>query len=155
MSNLEDIEAPVPSGNAQMEWVSDVMAEMIRRLDLKYIAMNPGASYRGLHDSLVNYLGNRNPQMLLTLHEEHAVSIAHGYARVTEQPMGCLLHSNVGLMHGLMAIFNAWINRAPIVMFGATGPVDADLRRPWVDWVHTAQDQGALLRLTEVLLILA
>jgi len=146
MSNLEDIEAPVPSGNAQMEWVSDVMAEMIRRLDLKYIAMNPGASYRGLHDSLVNYLGNRNPQMLLTLHEEHAVSIAHGYARVTEQPMGCLLHSNVGLMHGLMAIFNAWINRAPIVMFGATGPVDADLRRPWVDWVHTAQDQGALLR---------
>jgi thiamine pyrophosphate-dependent acetolactate synthase large subunit-like protein len=143
---LEDIEAPVPGGNAQMEWISDVMAEMIRRLDLKYVAMNPGASYRGLHDSLVNYLGNRNPQMLLTLHEEHAVSIAHGYARVTEQPMGCILHSNVGLMHGLMAIFNAWVNRAPIVMFGATGPVDADIRRPWVDWVHTAQDQGALLR---------
>jgi thiamine pyrophosphate-dependent acetolactate synthase large subunit-like protein len=143
---LEDIEKPVSGGNAQLEWVSDVMAEMVRRLDLKYIAMNPGASYRGLHDSLVNYLGNRNPQMLLTLHEEHAVSIAHGYARATEQPMGCLLHSNVGLMHGLMAIFNAWINRAPIVMFGATGPVDADLRRPWVDWVHTAQDQGALLR---------
>jgi thiamine pyrophosphate-dependent acetolactate synthase large subunit-like protein len=129
-----------------MEWVSDVMAEMIRRLDLKYIAMNPGASYRGLHDSLVNYLGNRNPQILLTLNEEHAVSIAHGYARVTEQPMGCLLHSNVGLMHGLLAIFNAWVNRAPIVIFGATGPVDADIRRPWVDWVHTTQDQGALLR---------
>jgi len=146
MTKLEDIEAPVPAGNAHMEWVSDVMAEMIRRLDLKYIAMNPGASYRGLHDSLVNYLGNRNPQMLLTLHEEHAVSIAHGYARVTDKPMGCILHSNVGLMHGLMAIFNAWVNRAPIVIFGATGPVDADIRRPWVDWVHTAQDQGALLR---------
>src|SRR5262249_24713933 len=146
MSKLEDIEAPVPGGNAQMEWVSDVMAEMIRRLDLKYLAMNPGASYRGLHDSLVNYLGNRNPQMLLTLNEEHAVSIAHGYARVTEQPMGSLLHSNVGLMHGLMAIYNAWVNRAPIVIFGATGPVDSDLRRPWVDWIHTAQDQGALLR---------
>jgi len=145
-TNLEDVEKPVGGSNAQLEWASDAMAEMIRRLDLKYVAMNPGASYRGLHDSLVNYLGNRNPQMLLTLHEEHAVSIAHGYARVTERPMGCLLHSNVGLMHGLMAIFNAWINRAPIVMFGATGPVDADIRRPWVDWVHTAQDQGALLR---------
>ena len=145
MTKLEDIETPIPS-NPQMEWVSDIMAEMIRRLDLKYIAMNPGASYRGLHDSLVNYLGNRNPQMLLTLHEEHAVSIAHGYARVTDEPMGCLLHSNVGLMHGLMAIFNAWVNRAPIMLFGATGPVDADIRRPWVDWVHTAQDQGALLR---------
>jgi thiamine pyrophosphate-dependent acetolactate synthase large subunit-like protein len=146
MAKVEDVEAPIPGGNRQMEWVSDAMAEMIRRLDLKYLAMNPGASYRGLHDSLVNYLGNRNPQMLLTLNEEHAVSIAHGYARVTEQPMGCLLHSNVGLMHGLMAIFNAWVNRAPMVIFGATGPVDADMRRPWVDWIHTAQDQGALLR---------
>src|SRR5262245_6408629 len=129
-TSLEDVEQPIRRGNAQMEWVSDGMAEMIRRLDLKYIAMNPGASYRGLHDSLVNYLGNRNPQMLLTLHEEHAVSIAHGYARATEQPMGCLLHSNVGLMHGLMAIFNAWVNRAPIVICGATGPIDADTSRP-------------------------
>ena len=85
---LEAIELPAATGNAQMEWASDAIAEMIRRLDLKYIAMNPGASYRGLHDSLVNYLGNRHPQMLLTLHEEHAMSIAHGYARVTEQPMG-------------------------------------------------------------------
>ncbi len=143
---LEAIELPAATGNAQMEWASDAIAEMIRRLDLKYIAMNPGASYRGLHDSLVNYLGNRHPQMLLTLHEEHAISIAHGYARVTEQPMGALVHSNVGLMHGLMAIFNAWVSRAPVMIFGATGPVDADLRRPHVDWVHTAQDQGALLR---------
>ena len=143
---LEDIELPVPAGNAQIGWNSDITAEMIRRLDLKYLAMLPGSSYRGLHDSLINYLGNRDPQILLTLHEEHAVAIAHGYARVTDEAMGCLLHSNVGLMHALMAVYNSWCNRAPVMIIGATGPVDANLRRPWVDWVHTSQDQGALLR---------
>ena len=146
MKKLEDIEKSEPSGNAEMEWVSDAIAEMLRKLDLKYIAMNPGASYRGLHDSLVNYLGNRNPQMLLCLHEDHVVAIAHGYARVTDKPMGAIVHSNVGLMHGLLQIFNAWCGRVPIFLMGATGPVDAAERRPWVDWVHTAQDQGALLR---------
>lgn len=146
--NIHDngIEKPVGISNPRIEWSSDLMAEMVRRLDLKYLAMNPGASYRGFHDSLVNYLGNRDPQMLLTLNEDHAVAIAHGYARVTGQPMGCVLHSNVGLMHGLMQVFNAWCARVPMVIFGATGPVAADKRRPWVDWVHTAKDQGALLR---------
>jgi len=74
------------------------------------------------------------------------VAIAHGYARVTDKPMGAIVHSNVGLMHGLLQIFNAWCGRVPIFLMGATGPVDAAERRPWVDWVHTAQDQGALLR---------
>lgn len=146
MTTDDGIEKPVNINNPAMEWSSDVMAEIVRRLDLKYLAMNPGASYRGFHDSLVNYLGNRDPQMLLCLNEDHAVAIAHGYARVTGEPMGCILHSNVGLMHGLMQIFNAWCARVPMVIIGATGPVAADQRRPWVDWVHTAKDQGALLR---------
>jgi len=146
MARLEDIELPVNVGNPAIAWSSDVMAEMVRRLGVKYIAMNPGASYRGLHDSLVNYLGNRDPQMLLTLSEGHAVAIAHGYAKVTEEPMGCLLHSNVGLMNGLMQIFNAWCARVPMTIIGAVGPIDAAERRPWVDWIHTTADQGAMLR---------
>jgi thiamine pyrophosphate-dependent acetolactate synthase large subunit-like protein len=146
MTSLEKNEQPVNLGNPRLDWSSDVMAEMLRRLGLKYLAMNPGASYRGLHDSLVNYLGNRDPQMLLCLNEGHAVAIAHGYAKVAEQPMGCLLHSNVGLMAGLMQIYNAWCARVPVVIIGAGGPIDADERRPWVDWIHTSADQGALLR---------
>ena len=119
---------------------------MLRDLDIPYIALNPGASYRGLHDSLVNYLGNAAPQMLLCLHEEAAVAIAHGYAKVTGKAMAAAVHSNVGLMHATMAIFNAWCDRMPIIMLGATGPVDAAKRRPWIDWIHTAADQGALVR---------
>ncbi len=146
MTSSKDIELPINVDKPAIEWSSDIMAEMIRRLDLKYLAMNPGASYRGLHDSLVNYLGNRDPQMLLCLNEGHAVAIAHGYAKITDEPMGCLLHSNVGLMAGLMQIFNAWCARVPMVVIGAGGPIDADQRRPWVDWIHTTADQGALLR---------
>jgi thiamine pyrophosphate-dependent acetolactate synthase large subunit-like protein len=132
--------------DANLAWGSDVAAEVLRRLDIPYIALNPGASYRGLHDSLVNYLGNRAPEMLLCLHEEQAVAIAHGYAKATGRAMAVALHSNVGLMHGTMAIYNAWCDRAPMLILGATGPVDATLRRPWIDWIHTAQDQGALIR---------
>ncbi|MCW3008538.1 MAG: acetolactate synthase [Solirubrobacterales bacterium] len=119
---------------------------MLRRLDFPYISLNPGASYRGLHDSLVNLLGNERPEMVVCLHEEHAVAVAHGYAKVTEQPLAVALHSNVGLMHGSMALFNAFCDRVPMLVLGATGPVDAAERRPWIDWIHTSADQGALVR---------
>ena len=139
-------ERPQNIENISMAWGSDAIAELLRRLDLNYIAFNPGASFKGLQDSIVNYLGNRNPQMLLALHEESAVAIAHGYAKVTGKPMGVVVHSNVGLMHASMAIYNAWCDRVPVFILGATGPVDASQRRPWIDWIHTAQDQSSLVR---------
>jgi thiamine pyrophosphate-dependent acetolactate synthase large subunit-like protein len=140
------VERPALANETGDYWGSDVMALMLREIGLPYVALNPGASYRGLHDSLVNLLGNTEPQMLLCLHEEHAVAIAHGYAKVADKPMGAIVHSNVGLMHATMAIFNAWCDRVPVILFGATGPVAADKRRPWIDWIHTAADQGALVR---------
>ena len=80
--------APGPIGRECAGFGSDVVADTLRALDIPYIALNPGASYRGLHDSLVNYLGNARPQMLLCLHEEIAVAIAHGYAKVTGRADG-------------------------------------------------------------------
>lgn len=133
-------------GEVPIEWGSDAIAETLRATGVPYIALNPGASYRGLHDSLVNYLGNEQPKMLLCLHEEHAVAIAHGYAKVTDQPMAAAVHSNVGLMHATMAIFNAYCDRVPMLVLGATGPVDAASRRPWIDWIHTSADQAAIVR---------
>jgi thiamine pyrophosphate-dependent acetolactate synthase large subunit-like protein len=140
------VEPPIPAGVNAPGFGSDVVADTLRALDIPYVALNPGASYRGLHDSLVNYLGNERPQMLLCLHEESAVAIAQGFAKVTGRAMGAIVHSNVGLMHATMAIFNAWCDRMPVVVLGATGPVDAVKRRPWIDWIHTARDQGALVR---------
>jgi thiamine pyrophosphate-dependent acetolactate synthase large subunit-like protein len=125
---------------------SDVAAQMLRRFGIPYVSLNPGASYRGLHDSVVNHLGNETPGMLLCLHEDHAVSIAHGYAKVTGEPMACFLHSNVGLMHGMMSLYNAWCDRVPMIVLGATGPLDSAQRRPWIDWIHTTRDQGGLIR---------
>src|SRR6478672_2563570 len=146
MADASGIERPLPSGANAPAFGSDVIADTLRALDIPYIALNPGASYRGLHDSLVNHLGNVQPQMLLCLHEESAVAIAHGYAKVTGRPMAAAVHSNVGLMHATMAMFNAWCDRMPVLVLGATGPVDAPKRRPWIDWIHTARDQGALVR---------
>jgi len=141
----KDIDIPAPSETDTL-YGSDALALMMRELDLPYVALNPGSSFRGLHDSLVNYLGNHDPKMLLCLHEEHAVAIAHGWAKVTGQPLGVILHANVGLMHAAMALYNAWCDRVPMLVFGATGPVDAARRRPWIDWLHTSRDQAAVVR---------
>jgi thiamine pyrophosphate-dependent acetolactate synthase large subunit-like protein len=140
------LERPRPAGVNAPAFGSDVVAETLRALDIPYIAVTPGASYRGLHDSIVNYLGNATPQMLLCVHEEAAVAIAHGYAKVTGTALAAAVHSNVGLQHATMAMFNAWCDRMPVLVLGATGPVDAVKRRPWIDWIHTARDQGALVR---------
>ena len=139
-------ESPVAGPEQKEVWGSDAVAAILRALEIPYLALNPGASYRGLHDSIVNYLGNTRPQMLLCLHEESAVAIAQGYAKASDRMMGAVVHSNVGLMHASMAIFNAWCDRIPMLILGATGPWDAAKRRPWIDWIHTASDQGALVR---------
>jgi thiamine pyrophosphate-dependent acetolactate synthase large subunit-like protein len=141
------IEKPLAGGGDNVAgFGSDAIVEVLRALDIPYIAINPGSSFRGLHDSLVNYLGNERPQMLVCLHEESAIAIAHGYAKVTGKPMAAAVHANVGLLHATMAVFNAWCDRMPVLLIGATGPVDAAKRRPWIDWIHTARDQGAILR---------
>src|SRR5438876_6968238 len=139
-------ETPVAGTEQKEIWGSDAIAAVLRTLDIPFLALNPGASYRGLHDSIVNYLGNTRPQMLLCLHEESAVAIAQGYAKASGRMMGAVVHSNVGLMHASMAIFNAWCDRMPMLVLGATGPWDAAKRRPWIDWIHTASDQAALVR---------
>lgn len=136
----------VPPQEPKLGWASDVAAEMLRRTGLKYISLVPGASFRGLHDSIVNYLGNTNPEMVLCLTEQAAVAIAHGYAKVTGKPMGVALHANIGVMHAAINIFDAFADRMPMVIMGATGPVDAAKRRPWIDWIHTAADQAAMVR---------
>lgn len=139
-------DTPVPSKAATEFWGSDAVAAMLRELDIPYIALVPGSSYRGLHDSLVNYLGNRAPQMIMTIHEETAVAIAHGYYKISDRMMASALHANVGLLRAPMSIYNAWCDRAPMLILGATGPWDATQRRPWIDWIHTSSDQGGLIR---------
>ncbi|MGZ5121737.1 MAG: thiamine pyrophosphate-binding protein [Burkholderiales bacterium] len=139
-------ETPIRSDHGDVVWGSDAIAAVLRSLDIPYIALNPGASYRGLHDSIVNYLGNRTPQMILCLHDEHAVSIAQGYFKASDTMMAAALHSNVGLMHATMPIFNSWCDRTPVLIIGATGAWDAAKRRPWIEWIHTCSDQAQLIR---------
>lgn len=124
---------------------SDLVVEVLRELGIRYIALNPGASYRGLHDSLVNFGHGEPPEIILCTHEEIAVALANGYGRATGKPMATGLHNIVGLQHAAMAIFNGWCDRTPILNLGGGGPQDATHRRS-TDWVHTALVQGNLVR---------
>jgi thiamine pyrophosphate-dependent acetolactate synthase large subunit-like protein len=126
-------------------WASDVIVDLLHAYELPYAALNPGASYRGLHDSIVNYGANR-PAMMLCQHEETAVQIAHGYAKASGKPMVAILHNLVGLLHANMAVYYAYADRAPVFIIGATGPMDETKRRPRIDWIHTAQVQGEAVR---------
>jgi thiamine pyrophosphate-dependent acetolactate synthase large subunit-like protein len=127
-------------------WGSDALAAILRDMGVKYIALTPGSSYRGLHESLVNYLGNRDPEMLLCLHEEHAVALAHGYSKVTGTAIAALVHANVGMMHASMAVYDAFCDRAPILVIGGVGALDATRRAKPAHWYHGALDQGGLVR---------
>ena len=124
------------------KWQSDIIADLIKQYGFPYITLNPGASYRGLHDSLVNHNGD-DPPMLLCQHEKIAVQIAHGYAKASGQPLCVIVHNVVGLLHATMGIYYAYTDRAPVFVIGATGPMDEGKRRPRVDWEHTAQRRRA------------
>src|SRR5215470_3887259 len=145
MPAIRDLTSPTPS-QRRPQYGSDVIVDMLHACGITYAACNPGASFRGLHDSIVNYGGNRMPELIECCHEEISVAIAHGYAKATGTPMAALLHNIVGLQHASMALFNAWCDRAPVLALGATGPMDSTQRRPWIDWIHTALVQGTLVR---------
>ncbi|MGE4657363.1 MAG: thiamine pyrophosphate-dependent enzyme [Gammaproteobacteria bacterium] len=121
---------------------SDFMVDVIKSLNLDYITTNPGSSFEGLHESLINYGGNKSPELLTCLHEESAVAMAHGYAKIEGRPMMALLHGTVGLMHGSMAIYNAYADRVPVYIMAANHQDPAG----GVNAYHSAQDLGALVR---------
>ena len=134
-----------PIRKANTRYQSDVIVDMIKLYDFPAIPLNPGASYRGLHDSLVNY-GENDPPMILCNHEKIAIQIAHGYTKATGKPMAAAVHNVVGLLHAPLAVYYAYIDRCPVFLIGATGPMDEKLRRPFIDWIHTAFAQGSAVR---------
>src|SRR3954468_4320592 len=123
----------------------DFMVDVLKSLDLEFVAANPGSSFRGLHESLINYGGNRAPEFITCCHEESSVAMAHGYFKVEGKPMLALVHGTVGLQHAAMAIYNAYCDRVPVYVI-AGNSIDATQRRPGVEWDHSVQDAASLVR---------
>jgi acetolactate synthase I/II/III large subunit len=140
-------ESPInlPANRAEPEYVSDVMAELLGQMDFGHVFLLPGASYRGLHDSLVNHNRNYDPQIVLATSELSAASMAHGYAKATGKPSLCILHDLVGLMNGSMGLYNAYCDRVPVVFLGGAGPLDPDQRR-FIEWNHSASTQADIIK---------
>jgi acetolactate synthase I/II/III large subunit len=128
------------------QYVSDLVVYLLHELGIEYAMLNPGATTRGLHESLVTYGGNKAPEVITCCHEEIAVAMAEGYYLATGRPQVTLVHNIVGLQHASKAIYEAWLSNTPMLILGGTGPLDASHRRPWIDWIHTAQVQGQLVR---------
>jgi len=124
---------------------SDFMVDVIKTLDIKYVPANCASSYRGIHESLIDYGGNKMPEFLTCMHEESAVAMSHGYFKVTGKPLMTLCHGTVGLQHATMAIYNAWVDRVPVIVVGGN-ELDAAHRPPGVPTIHSAQDINALVR---------
>ena len=127
------------------EWGSDVMADIVRKLGFRFVSLNPGATFRGLHDSLVNYAGNE-VTMIECPHEKIAMGLAHGFTKASGEPMAVILHDLVGLLHGTMGVYYAYIDRVPVFVMGGSGPAAHDKRRPNIDWIHSANVQGEAVR---------
>ena len=124
---------------------SDFMADVLKTIGLQYVAINPAAGFRSLQESIINYSANKNPEIITCLHEETATHMAQGYAKAAGKPMGVMVHGTVGLQHASMALYNAWVDRVPLMMFAGNG-IDAVTRRPGVETIHSAQDPGAMVR---------
>jgi thiamine pyrophosphate-dependent acetolactate synthase large subunit-like protein len=124
---------------------SDFMVDVIKSLDIEYLASNPGSTFESLHESLINYGGNTKPEFLTVMHEETAVAMAQGYYKVERKPMMALLHGDIGLQHASMAIYNAYADRVPVFMV-VGNHADAVERAQGVESLHSAQDLGALVR---------
>lgn len=125
---------------------SDLIVDVIKQYNIDYITLNPGTSFRGLQDSLINYGGNTKPEIIECLHENTAVGIAHGYAKVLGKPMLTILHNVVGLLNACFAIYYTYTDRIPMIILGAGGPMDVAYRRPHIDWIHSALIQGNAIR---------
>ena len=124
---------------------SDFMVDVLRSLDIEYFCSNPGSSFRALHESIVNYGGNQKPEFITCCHEESSVAMAHGYFKIEGKPLGILAHGTVGLQHAAMAIYNAYCDRVPVyIVVGNT--LDATMRRPGVEWLHSVQDAASIVR---------
>jgi acetolactate synthase I/II/III large subunit len=124
---------------------SDFMVDVIKTLDIKYLPSNPASSFRALHESLIDYGGNKQPEFLTCMHEESAVGMAHGYFKIAGKPLLTLCHGTVGLQHAAMGIYNAWCDRVPVIVVGGN-EMDAAHRPPGVPTFHSAQDINALVR---------
>src|SRR6266568_8290105 len=124
---------------------SDFMVDVLKSLDIDYVYSNPASSFRGLHESLINYGKNTKPEFITCMHEESSVAMAHGYYKASGKPQMMLCHGTVGLQHAVMSVYNAWVDRVPVILVGGND-LDAAHRPPGVPTIHSAQDINALVR---------
>jgi acetolactate synthase I/II/III large subunit len=146
MSAAAETEVPVSADVLTADRTgSDFMVDVLKSIGFEYVCANPGSSFRGLHESLINYGGNKNPEFITCCHEESSVAMAHGYYKIEGKPLAVCAHGTVGLQHAAMAIYNAYCDRVPVyIILGNI--IDETQRAPGVEWFHSVQDAASMVR---------
>ena len=122
------------------------MVDVLKTLGFEYVVANPASSFRGLHESFINYGGNTAPEWLTCTHEQASVNMANGYFAVAGKPMAVVTFAPSGLQHAAMGIFGAFSGRTPTYLLCANIPGGED-RRPLFDWgPHAMTDPAAMVR---------
>ncbi len=124
---------------------SDYMVDVFKSLGIEYYAANPSSTLKSLHESILNYGGNRAPEFITCTHEEASVAFGNGYYKIAGKPIVAGLHGTVGSQHAAMAVYNAYCDQAPVIVVMGN-ILDAGQRRSYVDWLHSSQDVAAILR---------
>src|SRR6266581_1999555 len=140
-----DTQAPTKDSVTQSSSGGDFMVDVMKSLDIDYLAMNCASSFRGLHEALINHGGNSKPEIITCPHEEIAVHVGQGYAKMEGKPLAMICHGVVGLQHASMAMYNAWCDRVPVIVMGGN-IMEANKRGPGAEWPHSAIDPAALTR---------
>jgi acetolactate synthase-1/2/3 large subunit len=135
-----------PSGDPvnQSSSGGDFMADVINSLGIEYMFINCASSYRGLHEAIINHSNNK-PEIITCVHEDIAVHMAQGYAKIAGKPAAMACHGVVGLQHATMAMYNAWCDRVPVLVYGGN-IMEADKRAPGAEWLHSGVDIGQIVR---------
>src|SRR4051812_45479396 len=135
-------EVDTPEGGKH---ASDFMVDVFKSLGMEYMFAMCASSFIGIHESIINYAGNKNPECITCTHEEISVAMANGFAKVDGKPVLVCVHGTVGTQHAAMAVYDAWCDRVPIyLVLGNTQ--DATKRGGEVAWVHSAQDCAGIIR---------
>ena len=146
MSPAAEAEAPVITDVMTADRTgSDFMVDVLKSIGFEYVCANPGSSFRGLHESIINYGGNKSPEFITCCHEESSVAMAHGYYKIEGKPLAVCAHGTVGVQHAAMALYNAYCDRVPVYMI-LGNIIDETQRAPGVEWDHSVQDAAAMVR---------
>lgn len=128
------------------------LAQMRALGSVRYMFANTGTDHGPLIEAMARTAGEdpREIRPIVVPHEQAAVSMAHGYYNVTQQPQMVLVHTLPGTANALGGVINAASANVPLFLCAGRTPItEGELRggkSQNIHWRQESRDQGAVVR---------